>query len=76
MFLWKLSMNMHRSKKKILRFNDNPFMTKSLRKAIMHRSKVKNIYNQTRAIEEWDNYKKQKLLCIFFALLERINFKN
>ena len=30
-------------KKKILRFNDNPFMTKALRKAIMHRSKLKNI---------------------------------
>ena len=26
-------------KKKILRFNNNPFMTKALRKAIMHRSK-------------------------------------
>ena len=28
-------------KKKILRFNNSPFMTKTLRKAIMHRSKLK-----------------------------------
>ena len=28
-------------KKKILRFNNNPFMSKALRKAIMHRSKLK-----------------------------------
>ena len=28
------------TKKKMLRFNDNPLMTKALRKAIMHRSKL------------------------------------
>ena len=48
---------MHLSKKKILRFNDNPFMTKALRKAIMHRSKLKNIFHKTRAKEDWNNYK-------------------
>ena len=32
-------------KKKILRFNNSSFMTKALRKAIMHRSKLKNILN-------------------------------
>ena len=31
-------------KKKILRFNNNPFMSKVLRKVIMHRSKLKNVY--------------------------------
>ena len=28
-------------KRKIMRFNNNPFMSKSLRKAIMYRSKLK-----------------------------------
>ena len=46
--------------KKILRFNANPFMTKALRKAIMHRSKLKNIFHKTRAKEDWNNYKKTK----------------
>ena len=32
-------------KKKILRFNHNPFMSKALREAIMVRSKLKNKYN-------------------------------
>ena len=55
---------MHLSKKKILRFNDNPFMTKALRKAIMHRSKLKNIFHKTRAKEDWNNYKKQNNFCV------------
>ena len=32
--------------KKILRFNNSPFMSKTLRKAIMHKSKLKNVYNK------------------------------
>ena len=35
-------------KKKIQRFNNKPFMTKQLRKAIMHRSRLKNIFNKNR----------------------------
>ena len=33
-------------KKKQLRFNHSPFMTKALRKAIVTRSRLKNIYNK------------------------------
>ena len=32
-------------KKRIMRFNNNLFMSKALRKAIMHRSKFKNMIN-------------------------------
>ena len=35
-------------KKTIMRFNNNPFMSKAFRKAIMHRSNLKNIYNKYR----------------------------
>ena len=38
-------------KKKQLRFNHSPFMTKALRKAIMTRSRFKNIYNKKRSYE-------------------------
>ena len=48
-------------KKKILRFNDNSFMTKALRKAIMHRSKLKSIFHKTRAKEQLQ--KTEELLC-------------
>ena len=34
--------------KEIQRFNNNPFMTKQLRKAIMRRSRLKNIFDKTR----------------------------
>ena len=30
-------------RKKIMRFNNNPFMSKALKKAIIHRSKFKNL---------------------------------
>ena len=39
-------------------------MTKSLRKAIMHRSKLKNVYNKTKANEDRENYKKQRNFCV------------
>ena len=51
-------------KKKILRFNHNPFMSKALRKAIMVRSKLKNKYNKNRTEENWDSYKKQRNFCV------------
>ena len=51
-------------KKKILRFNNNPFMSKALRKAIMHRSKLKYIFNKKRADVNWANYKKQRNFCV------------
>ena len=45
-------------------FNNNPFMSKALRKAIMHRSKLKNIYNNYRTEDNWANYKKQRNFCV------------
>ena len=39
-------------------------MTKAIRKAIMRRSKFKNIFHKTRAKEDWNNYKKQRNFCV------------
>ena len=44
-------------KKKILRHNNGPFMTKELRKEIMKRSKLQNNYNKQRNYENWSLYK-------------------
>ena len=49
---------------KVLRFSNNGFMTKSLRKAIMLRSMPKNNFNKERFDENWDNYKKQINFCV------------
>ena len=64
-------------KKKILRFNKSPFMTKTLRKTIMHRLKSKNIYNEKRTDDNCANYKKQRNFCV--SLLSKTKneyFKN
>ena len=42
----------------MLKVNNSPFMTKILRKAIIHRSKIKNIYNRKRTDDNWINYGK------------------
>ena len=47
-------------KKKILRHNNNCFMTKELRKAIMLRSKLKNIFNKNKTHFNWQKYKYQR----------------
>ena len=39
-------------------------MTKSLRKAIMLRSRLKNNFNKQMSDKNWDNYKKQRNFCV------------
>ena len=51
-------------KKKILRVNVKPFMTKALRKAIVHRAKLKNIFHKTRAKGDWNSYENQRNFCV------------
>ena len=69
-------------KKKVQRFNNNRFMTKQLRKAIVRCSRLKNIYNKTRSTENWDNYKKQRNFCVVLqrkpkrSYFEQINIKD
>ena len=39
-------------------------MTKDLRKQIMVRSKLRNIFNKNRNYENWCKYKRQRNLCL------------
>ena len=50
-------------KKKILWANHSPFMTKTLRKAIMLRYQLKNKFIKSRNKEDWSNYKKKRNFC-------------
>ena len=50
-------------KKKTLRVNHSPFITKTLRKAIMFKSQLKNKFLQSWNNEDWFNYKKQRNIC-------------
>ena len=47
-------------KMKILRFNNNPFMNKALRKAIMTRSRLKNTFNKNSSTKNWNSYKTKR----------------
>ena len=51
-------------KAKFLRHNNNPFMTKELRKAIMKRSQLKTTYNKNRNHKNWCLYKKTEEFCV------------
>ena len=50
-------------KQKLIRNNNQPFMTKPLRKAITKRSKLRNKFNEKRNIENWFEYKRQRSFC-------------
>ena len=51
-------------KQKNLRGKNSPFMTKRFRKAIMHRSHLKDLYLKKRNNETWNSYKKTKKLSV------------
>ena len=61
-------------KKKMLRANNAPYMTKALRKAIMRRSALENKYHRYRTPEHNLAYKKQKNYCSRLYKKERKNF--
>ena len=51
-------------KKKQLRFNHGPSMTKALRRDKMTSSRLKNLYNKKRSYDNWDNHIKQRNFCM------------
>ena len=49
-------------KKKTVRFNNKPYMTKTLRKAIMRRSALRNKFFKYKSVEVLAAFKKQKII--------------
>ena len=50
-------------RKKYLRANEAPFMTKELNNAIMKRSRYRNKFLKDKSQTSWENYKIQRNLC-------------
>ena len=50
-------------KKKILRSNSAPFMSKRLRKEIMQRSRKRNVFNRDPTAHNWNSYRIQRNKC-------------
>ena len=61
-------------KKKVLRANNKPYMTKALRKAIMRRSTLKTKYLKTKTDENLKAFKKQKNFTNRLAKKERVKY--
>ena len=60
-------LNMHAPlKKKLLRANHSQYITKSMRKAIMRRSKLEKIYFKKQTNESLKVYKRQRNYCSKF----------
>ena len=47
----------------LLQANENPFMSKALRKAIMLRSRMTNLYLKHKTDLNYSNYEKQRNFC-------------
>ena len=50
-------------KTKALPANSHQFVTRAIQKAIMTRSRLKNIYLESRNEKDWVNYKRQRNFC-------------
>ena len=61
-------------KKKVLRSNQAPYMTKALRKAIMRRSELESKYFKNKTNENKARFKKQKKICSKLYKKERKKF--
>ena len=63
-------------RKKIVRGNQEPFVSQTLSKAIMHRSKLKNIYHEIPNELNKNNYKKQRNFCVNLLRREKKKYFN
>ena len=63
-------------KERVARGNNQPFVTKQLRKAIMTRSTFKNKYNKNANEENGRLYKKQRNFCVSLLRKEKKNYYN
>ena len=61
-------------KKRIVRANEVPYMTKALRKAIANRSRLENRFYREKSVESRKAYKKQKNYCSKLYKKERKRF--
>ena len=61
-------------KKKYLRANDGPFMTRELRKEMMHRTRFLNKYNKDKTNESFEAYKRQRNKCVKMLRKAKFNY--
>ena len=62
-------------KQKVVRESKQPFMTKTVCKPIMKRSKLPNKFNKERNAKNWSNYKQQRNYCSNLSKKSILNVK-
>jgi hypothetical protein len=76
--IYKVALDIHAPiKHKYIRGNQKPHANKTLCKAIMKRSKLRNIFLKSKLTKDWDNYKQQRnFVTNLNRETRRIYFKN
>ena len=64
------------TKQRVMRGNHQPFMNKTLSKAFMHRSKLKNLSNKYPTDLNKTNYKRQRNYCVSLLAREKKKYYN
>ena len=64
------------NKTKMIRFNNNVFMNKELRKEIMKRSKLRSKFNRNRNHENWCNFKFPRNYCVNLLRKTKKQYEN
>ena len=63
-------------KKRYIRASDSPFMNRTLRKAFMLRTTLKNRYNKNRTADNWDAFRRQLDFCVKLSRKVKREFYN
>ena len=61
-------------KQKYIRGNDQPFMNKTMRKAIMIRTKLRNIHLRNPTVENGMMFRRQRNYCVKLLKQTKINY--
>lgn len=73
--IFEMVLNRHAPQKnKMIRGNEKPHMDKALKKAIMKRSQLKNVYKRSKCSSDWNAYKKQRNLVTNLNKKARISY--
>ena len=73
--IFTATLNLHAPfKEKMIRGNHKPFVSKTLRKEIMKRAQLKNIFNKSRSEIDFKNYKKQRNFVVALNKKEKKSF--
>ena len=64
------------TKKKVIRANNMPYMTKTLRKAIMRRPALKNKFYKSKSLQDENAFKKQRNFCNMLYKREKRKYFN